>query len=318
MKDDAVIADERMAAAGEIGRQRRLSLPGQTDEQQPARVARGAARMQDKPPLHADHQRAHLVPEKVVERLPVDEIDDLYDARIALANISEEMGDIEEAIRSYELILREEPDSKVALARVPHLYMEVDRVKDAVRALRAQLRVTSAPEARAEVLYHLGETYRILGDDPELTIDSYFKAIDLDPTHVGTLRQLLRYFCEVGDWESATEMASDLAAQGELLQTATGLPLLHRAAIAAALCDNAPLTKTLGSSLGLGSLSEIARALRDIYRGIGQPEADDLARAANAVCQATGDDFTAMIDVLEKTGAGQVNPLVDELRKLDE
>ena len=156
----------------------------------------------------------------------------------------------------------------------------------------------------------------MLDDDAELAADSYLKAIDLDPTHVGTLRQLLRYYCDAGDWASATEMTTDLAGQGELLQTATGVPLLHRAAIAAALSKNEQVTTILGRSLGRDSLSEIARALRQIYRGAQPPEAGDLAQAASVVCEATGADFVAMSDVLEETSAGQLDLLVDELRKL--
>jgi tetratricopeptide (TPR) repeat protein len=259
---------------------------------------------------------AFLAQQSLVELLPVDDVDGLHQARLTLASICEEMGDIDEAIRSYEQILREEPDSPTALSRVPKLYMEADRTKDAIRALRAQLRVTPSPKARADVLFNLGETYRMLSDDTELAADSYFKAIDLDPAHVGTLRRLLRYYCLIGDWESANEMSVDLEAQSELLQTATGLPLLHRATIAAALCNDERLTNTLGRSLGIGSVAEIARALREIFQSDAPPDTAELARAARAVCRATGDKFASLIKSLDDSEATDLGPLLKALRRL--
>ncbi len=275
-----------------------------------AGVARSAIRIGELP-------AAFLAQQSLVELLPVEEVDVLHKARLDLASICEEMGDIDEAIRSYELILREEPDSVIALSRVPRLYMEADRTNDAIRALRAQLRVTPSPSERADVLFNLGETYRLLSDDTELAADSYFKAIDLDPAHIGTLRRLLHYYCQIGDWESANEMAGDLEAQSKLLQTATGLPLLHRAAIAAALCNDERLTTTLGRSLGLGSVAEIARALREIFQSESPPDTAELARAARAVCRATGDKFSALIASLDSSEATDLAPLLKALRKLE-
>ncbi len=274
-----------------------------------ARVARSAMRV-------GQLAEAFLAQQSLVELLPADEVERLHQARLDLANICEEMGDFDEAIRSYELILREEPDSVVALSRIPQLYMDADRSEDAIRALKAQLRVTPAPKQRADVLFNLGETYRLLSNDTELAADSYLKAVDLDPTHRGNLRRLLHYYCKIGDWESATEIAEELEALSALLETTTGLPLLHRAAIAAAICNNERLTDTLGRSLGPGSVAEIARALREAVQSDTPPDPAELARAARAVCRATGDRFAALLSLLEKSDDGPMTPLVAALRKI--
>lgn len=282
------------------------------DTQVLAGVCRSATRVEQ-------YAEAFLAQQTLIRLIPVDQVDRLCSARIVLAELCEQMGDIDEAIRSYESLLRDEPDSVVALSRVPRLYMDNDRAEDAIRALHAQLRVTLAPRERAGVLFDLGETYRLLNEDVELAADSYFKAIDLDPGHVPTLRRLLHYYCEAGDFESANEMARELEKQGSLLETDTGLPLLHRAALAAALGGNDRLCMFIGHSLGQGSVTETARALRETFQIANPPSAETLAVAAQAVCQATGDSFGSVISALEDSDAGKMlQSLVKALHELAE
>ena len=145
--------------------------------------------------------------------------------------------------------------------------------------------------------------------------ESYFKAIDLAPEHVGTLRRLLRYYCDTGDFESAAEMARDLEKQHSLLQGETGLPLLHRAAIASGLANRPSLMATIAESLGSGAVEEIARAIRELISIQSPPAPETLAPVLLRLCQMTGDSTEELIERLERGNHKPLQPLIDLLRQ---
>ena len=114
-------------------------------------------------------------------------------------------------------------------------------------------------------------------------------------------------------------MARDLERQGSLLEGDTGLPLLQRAALAAALSGNKRLCDTIGESLGEGSVEETARALRQTFLIANSPPATALARAGQALCLATGDPISAVLANLSESGASDdLGPLLKALQKLSE
>lgn len=249
----------------------------------------------------------------LVQAIPIDQVQRLSTARLNEARLCERLENIEETITAYENILVEEIDSHAALSRLVPLYLKMNRFHDAAAALRSLIYVTPTPTDRAAYLFQLGEIESHSQDNPELAADSYFKAIDLDPGHVGTLRRLLNYYCGSGDFLSATEMARDLDQQFALLKAETGLPLLHRAAIAAALSGDTNLSESICESFGSGGVDELARALRQTYRIDNPPEPEKLARAVALISKATGDDLRELCNSVASGAVGDEKLYVEQL-----
>ncbi len=261
-----------------------------------------------------EHKLAFAAQSKLVSALPVDQVEELSSSRLHLATIAEEFAPLETIISTYEDIVHEEHDSHPALSKLAKLYIEAERSADAIATLQTLLKLTPSPLQRAEFFFDLGELYREANAKNEMA-ESYFKAIDLAPEHTGTLRRLLYYYCDTGDFESAAEMARDLEKQHSLLQGETGLPLLHRAAIASGLANRLPLLTTIAESLGSGAVEEIARAIRETMSIESPPAPETIAPVLLRLCQMTGDSTEELIERLERGNHEPLKPLIDLLHR---
>ncbi|MBL4635739.1 MAG: tetratricopeptide repeat protein [Kofleriaceae bacterium] len=236
----------------------------------------------------------------LVGAIPIDQVARLSAARLREAELCEKLENTEQTILSYEKLLLEETDSEAALSRLVPLYLEMERSQNAAAALRSLIYITPTPVNRAAYLFQLGEIDREEHSDPAVAADSYFKAIDLDPGHIGTLRRLLHYYCVAGDFVSAAEMARDLKKQFALLEAETGLPLLHRAAIACDISGDHKLAQSIWESFGDGATEEVAKAVRQTYRIDSPPAPSKLAAAIVANCKGTGDSLVAIREAIER------------------
>lgn len=232
--------------------------------------------------------------------LPSEAIVDLREARLNLAELYQESGDHLSAIQNYEAALEDQPRSTRILLRLLELYRLQPDHGDAIRVLRKLIDSATTPSARATFMFDLAEIYQETDGRDQLAIDTYLKAIDLAPTHVPTLRRLLEYYWSEGDWAAACEMAVDLSKQDSLLVPDTGLMLLHRAAISAALAQDDALCEAIGSSLGSDSINELARVIIETANAKHAPPSKLLAAAAYRVCTATGDGWERLLALIKQ------------------
>jgi len=245
-----------------------------------------------------EHAEALLAQQTLVRLIPVEDVEQLQTARVFLADLYISLGDVDGAVRSYEELLAEVPDSITAKRELPALYQAARQPEQAIAALRALIQITPGYSDRAQLLFELGEAQAESADDPALAAEAYFRAIDLDPDHVPTLRRLLAYYSDEGDFQATSEMAADLLRQNALLGTQTSIAVLYRAGLAAALSGDKRLARTVGMSLGSGAPQEVAQAVRKVFELATCPPVHELAEATRTLCDAAGEDLTAVSEAL--------------------
>tara|TARA_R110002096_G_scaffold350395_2_gene543503 strand:+ start:78844 stop:86601 length:7758 start_codon:yes stop_codon:yes gene_type:complete len=245
-----------------------------------------------------EHAEALLAQQTLVRLIPVEEVDQLQAARVYLAELYLSLGDVTGAVRSYEELLGDMPDSIVAKRALPELYQSARQPEQAIAALKALIQVTPGHSERAQLLFELGEAQGDSADNPRVAAEAYFRAIDLAPDHVPTLRRLLAYYSDEGDFQATSEMAADLLRQSALLGAQTSIAVLYRAGLAAALSGDLRLARSIGTSLGHGAPEEVARAVRKVFELANCPPVKDLAEATRTLCDAAGEDLTAVSEAL--------------------
>jgi tetratricopeptide (TPR) repeat protein len=200
-------------------------------------------------------------------------------ARAELAELCRKAGDTIGAVYYFELVVAEEPHHARSLEALAELYVERGNWGGAARALRTLAELAGAPEARAALLYRLGELLLAqLGDLPGAD-DAFLRASDLDPTHVPTLRRLIDVYWRAGDVGALLDVAQDLARSGRLLEAATARPTPARTATAAATSAAMHLADRVAQHLDFEAAPRLAAALTELVGRSGEPDLEDAAAA---------------------------------------
>jgi tetratricopeptide (TPR) repeat protein len=187
----------------------------------------------------------------LLELMPAHDVAAISQARMRLAELCERVGEVDTAIEYAELVMSEEPGSQPALEALVRLYEQSGDHDSAVRALRRLIGLVPTPQQRAALLHHLGELYRHHLGDRDQAADAYLKSIDLDPTHVPTLRRLLDHYWHEADLSELLEIALALADQAALVDDRTELESLGHVLIAAALRGDERLIRQIVAWLGV-------------------------------------------------------------------
>ena len=262
-----------------------------------------------------DLPRAIDASQALLDLLPGTDVQAITGARMHLAELCAQAGDVDAAIEYSEMVLAEEPGAQTALRTLVELHVRRGDFDSAARMLRRLIAATAAPAQRAPLLYRLGEMQRIHLGDPEQATDAYLKGIDLDPTHVPTLRRLLDHYWHEDDPVEMLEIVDALAEQDALLDEQTGAEALARALVVVAAEGNGALAQELidwlEDDLGevlVDALAEVA-GRRDAGLSL-----QALASAVSLICEHAPDlSVDTIAEHLAHAGA-HTQPLVDALR----
>jgi tetratricopeptide (TPR) repeat protein len=260
--------------------------------------------------LTADLTAAMQALEALVDQLPVDDLDRLVALRQQLGELSQRIGDTAAARRWFEQVLADEPNRASALLPMVEIYGSAGEWNLAADTLATLARLSPAPARRAELLYRMGEIARVhLGDD-ERAGDAYLKAIDLDASHVPTLRRLLDVYWQDGDDGQLSEIASELESRAALVDVETPAESLARVGVLSAIMGDDRRASLIGRYLGDAGAGPVAAALAE--RAARRREHTvALVRAARQLCVPPGPALGAVKAVL---GArGHSDPLAREL-----
>jgi tetratricopeptide (TPR) repeat protein len=207
----------------------------------------------------------------LLELMPADDIAAISQARMRLADLCERVGEVDTAVEYAELVVSEEPGSQPALEALARLHEHRGDYDSAVRALRRLIGLVPTPQQRAALLHHLGELYRLHLGDLEQAADAYLKSIDLDPTHVPTLRRLLDHYWREADLSELLEIALALADQAALADERTELESLGHVLVAAALRGDERLIRQIVAWLGVRLPDVLVAALTEAMSHPAQP-----------------------------------------------
>jgi tetratricopeptide (TPR) repeat protein len=233
----------------------------------------------------------------VLDLLPLDDVDRITASRQQLGDLCQRAGDNAAARSYFELVLVEDPVRVAVLAPLADLYAAAGMWREATQVLHRLSCLVVSQDKRADILFRVGEIFRLqLGDDEQAS-DAYLKAIDLDPQHAGTLRRLVEYYWSQNDDIGLGEIADELDSRGELLAIETAAETIAQVAVSAALSGDddwgAQLTRSLGDR-GAGPLATVladAASRRPLVL-------DAIVRAARVLCGVPGPPLEAVTQVL--------------------
>jgi tetratricopeptide (TPR) repeat protein len=261
-----------------------------------------------------DLARAIDASRALLELMPADDVAAISQARMRLAELCERASDVDAAIEYAELVISEEPGSQPALEALVRLYEQRGDHDSAARTLRRLIGLVPTPQQRAALLHHLGELYHVHLGDLDQAADAYLKSIDLDPTHVPTLRRLLAHYWREADLSELLEIALALAEQAALVDERTDLESLGHVLIAAALRGDERLIRQIVAWLGVRLPDVLVTALSEATSHPGQPvETGALVRVVSEIqSQAPSLSRNGMIERLASNPT--TRPLADALR----
>jgi tetratricopeptide (TPR) repeat protein len=230
-------------------------------------------------------------------------------ARADLGELCRKAGDTVGAVYYFELVVAEEPHHERALEALADLYVERGNWGGAARALRTLAGLAIGPEARATVLFRLGELLLTQLGDLAGADDAYLRASDLDPSHVPTLRRLIDVYWRAGDIGALLEVAQELARTGRLLEPATARPTLARTAIAAATSAAMHLADRVTQHLDFEAAPRLASALVECVGRPGEPDLDEAAAAVMELARrghVNGAEVLAAAKAIQGKGGAEV------------
>ena len=239
--------------------------------------------------------------EMVLEQLPLDDVERLTALRQQLGELCHRTGDTRAARHWFELVLAEEPGRPNALSPMSELYGLSGEWERAAETLGKLSQLAASPERRADLLFRMGEIYRIhLGQD-DRAADAYLKAIDLDADHVPTLRRLCDFYWQDGDHQSLDEIAGELEARASLTVPETPPETLARVAVAAEMNGGHARAAAVARALGPAGAGPLAAALAE---GRARRPGDEtaLVNAAKRLCMPPGPPLAAVKAVLAARG----------------
>jgi tetratricopeptide (TPR) repeat protein len=207
--------------------------------------------------------------ERELDDTPADEVVRIRAARRRLGELYRDAGRFAESYALLETVLSEEPDNAAVVAMLVEVAHGDGRWLETAQLLDRLSHLTAAPAERAVLLHRAGDLQLVRLRDKDAASTAYLEAIDLDPTHVPTVRRLVDYFFSEGDWASTAEMAATLDDEGAFAVDETGAGTRARAVLATALAGDVRRAVTLGAALddGAGAAALAQAALDLVTRG---------------------------------------------------
>ena len=108
-----------------------------------------------------------------------------------------ELGRPGEAIVSLEQVLQLFPDDREAATGLERLYQSGRRWADLADLLERRLRYAGSDSETVELRYHLGSLFETELGSPDRAVENYRQAIEVDPSHRGTIGALERFLTDV-------------------------------------------------------------------------------------------------------------------------
>jgi tetratricopeptide (TPR) repeat protein len=192
--------------------------------------------------------------EEVVRLLPVDALDALLELRQRLADLHTSREDWGAARHYLELILAQEPRRIVALERLAEAYENLGLYEEAAGVWVRLSRVYVEPARRAEALFRQGEIVLEWLGDSGRAFDAYLKSSDLAPAFAPTALRLISGFWRRGQYEDVADVAAEIDATGALASQTLSVRL--RVALAVALAGRTAAGSASAPQVALDDLME--------------------------------------------------------------
>ncbi len=107
-----------------------------------------------------------------------------------------QIGDMEQSIRRYELVIEMEPENAPALDALERLYESTEDWRQLAEVIRKQLPIAPTPSDVLELQFRLGQLYQNQLDETGKAIQSYRDILAAEPDHQQALTSLELLFAE--------------------------------------------------------------------------------------------------------------------------
>jgi cellulose synthase operon protein C len=121
--------------------------------------------------------------------------------------LHEQMGDRNEAIRHFRKVLALEGHHVPTLASLGRIYHDGGLWADLIDIYERELHVTAEGAGAVALLHKMGEVHARFLADTDKAIESFRKALDLEPRHGPTVHALGRILREREQWEELVKLA---------------------------------------------------------------------------------------------------------------
>ncbi len=122
----------------------------------------------------------------------------------AAEHYATQLGDMEGAVNSYNLILEADPGDDEAIDALERLYRVRERWPELLSVMRRKVELTSIPEVKEQLLGQMAEVHKTRLNQPTEAIARFREILEIDPASVRALSAL-------GDLYEGQGMWSDLA-----------------------------------------------------------------------------------------------------------
>ncbi|MCK5797735.1 MAG: tetratricopeptide repeat protein [Deltaproteobacteria bacterium] len=174
--------------------------------------------------------------------------------------------DPDRSIEAYTDILSFDPDHTQALDALARLYEDIEAWDRAVDVMNRLVQLVDDAAYRVNVFYRLGHIHEEHQEDPETAEERYSQALELDPSHVESMMQLVEIYKNRGDWAKAAQLM--IRAEEHSTNALEKTRLLYEAGMAFLneLGDESTAAELLGRTLAIDpDHEEAGEPLAHIY-----------------------------------------------------
>lgn len=154
------------------------------------------------------------------ERLKSEDLASRRELLATLARVHDEKrNDPRRALAAYERLVSEDETDAEALEKLEQLAIMLSDWDVLVRALRIKTEIVDDPEERASLWRRVGETRRDMLEQPDLAVEAYERAAEIEPHNTFTLDSLIGLYQERQDVARLIELYQrrvDLAEEDEV------------------------------------------------------------------------------------------------------
>jgi tetratricopeptide (TPR) repeat protein len=263
-----------------------------------------------------DDRFAYSQLKRVLALLPLDEVERITELRRRLGQLAIQIGEVQEARGYLELVSAHDGGRADVLELLSELYASSGEWQKAASLLGRRAALAKTAVEKAALLYQQGEALRIGVGDLDHANDLFLKAADLHPTHPPTLRRLVSYYYQEGEFAAVGEVARELESlqaplEGAALEAGLGIALggdetRGTMIVTATQASAESLAESL-ARVRVSRASDLDAGLRAATRALGGGEAgrEHLAKAfeallghgleSSAAPKQSGDEFVARI-----------------------
>ncbi|HGG57955.1 MAG TPA: tetratricopeptide repeat protein, partial [Nannocystis exedens] len=120
------------------------------------------------------------------------------------------LGNIEEAISRYQMILELDPENEAAVAELDRVYTGLERWEELVDILRRQAMTASDEDEAIERQFRMAQIYQMNMSDLPHAIEVYREILNINPDHSATLGSLELVFAEGEHQQEIAEILEPL------------------------------------------------------------------------------------------------------------